>query len=99
LKNLIKHYPSWKFAQNIKQMQRKQASQKTVSGTGTIQNWTLARLSGKLNAPPVVYSSVDKPEKSASITESMGIKKELAAMLERRRGSHETRSSTSAIFS
>jgi hypothetical protein len=83
LKNLIRHYPVWKTAQNIKRKRAEQASQKMVSGTGAVKNWTLARLSGKLDAPPVVYPDVEKPAKPASITESMGIKKDLAAMLER----------------
>lgn len=86
LKNLVKHYPTWASAQDAKQKQREQASKKTVSGTGAVKNWTQARLSGQMDAPPVVYPDVEKPKKPASMTESMGIKKDLAAMLEKMRG-------------
>jgi hypothetical protein len=85
LKNLIKHYPTWASAQDAKQKQREQSSPKTVSGTGAVKNWTLARLSGQMDAPPVVYPDAE-PKKTPDITESMGIKKDLAAMLEKMRG-------------
>jgi hypothetical protein len=50
-----------------------------------LPNWTTARLSGQLDAPPVFYPDAE-PKKPASIAESMGIKKDLAAMFERMRG-------------
>jgi hypothetical protein len=86
LKNLIKHHPTWASAQDAKQKQREQASQKAVSGTGAVKNWTMARLSGQMDASPVVYPDVEKPKKPLSATESMSIKGDLAAMLERMRG-------------
>lgn len=86
LKNLVKHHPTWASAQDAKQKQREQASKKTVSGTGAVKNWTMARLSGKMDAPPVVYPDIEKPKKSASIADDMGIKGDLAAMFERMRG-------------
>lgn len=84
LKNLVKHYPTWKAALDTKQKQREQqAGKKAVPGTGTVPNWTAARLAGKLDAPPVIYPDAEKPRKPTSITERMGIKQDLAAMRER----------------
>lgn len=62
LRNLAKHYTVWKAAQDAKQKQREQTSQKAIPGTGKVQNWTAARLAGKVDAQPLQYISLDKPK-------------------------------------
>jgi hypothetical protein len=87
LGNLVKRYGDWKAAQDAKKRDREQSSIKTVSGSGAVQNWTQARLSGK--APPIVY---DDPPQARKKMNNMGLGPELAAfqeMIMRRRKQKE----------
>lgn len=84
LKNLVRRYQPWKTAQDAKQKAKErdaeQASTKAVPGSGAVQNWTQARLSGKTDAPPIVYPTVERKGKPMN---NMGIGGELMAFAER----------------
>lgn len=84
LKNLIKHHPTWEAAKAARHKQQEQANQKAPSGTGVVRNWTMERLSGKLEAPPIVYEPV-VPARATKASEEMSIKGTLGTLRERYR--------------
>ena len=84
LKNLVKHHSTWEAAQEVKRKQSEQASQKAPSGTGVVRNWTMERLSGKLEAPPIVYEPL-RPAQAKKTSDEMSIKGAIGTLRERYR--------------
>ncbi len=84
VKNLVKHHPTWQAAQEVKRKQSEQASQKAPSGTGVVRNWTMERLSGKLEAPPIVYEPL-RPAQAKKTSDEMSIKGAIGTLRERYR--------------